>query len=128
MLQYLDPNILGLLLLVSSGSAAIALLSLYILRQKEPAAKVIATSDWPPAALLLRVEDYRTVESISGVEHMEIRWRNATLAEAKSVVTANHNATEASVKTYHLPKLVLDGKAVEPVQTPLGHAADKIPA
>jgi hypothetical protein len=34
----------------------------------------------------LRVEDFHTVESISGVEHVEIRWRNATLAEAKSVV------------------------------------------
>jgi len=134
MSQYLDPNILGLLLLVSSGIAASAFLSFYILPhlKKEPEEMGIATSEWQPtgkidfhspelpkddnapAALFLRVEDYRTFESISGVEHMELRWRTATLAEAKSVVVAT-NAKETTLKTYELPKLLLGGKAFEPV-------------
>jgi hypothetical protein len=85
---------------------------------------VMATSDWQPtgkidffcaetpkddkspAAFLLRVEDCRTVESISGVEHTEIRWRNAALAEAKSVVVAHQNATDTGTKGYQIPRLV----------------------
>src|SRR3954467_47425 len=127
MSEYLtDPNILGILLLVSSGIAAIALLLLYISprQKKEPEDAVKATSDWQPtgkidfyspeapkedkvpATFVLRVEDYRTVESISGVEHMEIRWRNATLAEAKSVVIAHQNATDTATKGYQIPRLV----------------------
>jgi hypothetical protein len=47
----------------------------------------------------LRVEDFHTVESISGVEHVEIRWRNATLAEAKSVVVAHQNAADTGQKS-----------------------------
>jgi len=43
---------------------------------------------------VLRVEDRRTLESVSGVEHVEVRWRNATLAEAKAVVVANQNAID----------------------------------
>ena len=148
MSQYLDPNTLGLLLLVSSGIAAIALLSLYILQhlKKKPEETGTATSDWQPtgkidfhsaespkedsvpAAFFLRVEDYRTMESISGVEHMEIRWRNATLAEAKSVVIAHQNANHPTTKSHQLPKLVLGGKALEPAQVPGARAEDKVPA
>jgi hypothetical protein len=153
MSQYLaDPSTLGILLLVSSAIAAIALLMLYISprQKKELEETVTATSDWQPtgkidfycaetpkdekapAAFLLRVEDYRTVESISGVEHMEIRWRHATLAEAKSVVIAHQNATEMAAKTYQLPKLVLGGKSAEPMLAPATPPArrteDKVPA
>lgn len=135
MSQYLDPSILGLLMLVASGIAAIALLSFYILPhlKKQPEEMGVATSDWQPtgkidfhspdlpkvdnvpATLFLRVEDYRTFESASGVEHLQLRWRDATLAEAKSVVVAT-NAKEATVKTYHPPKLVPGGMPVEQVQ------------
>jgi hypothetical protein len=135
MSQYLDPNILGLLMLVAAGIAAIALLSFYILPhlKKQPEDMGVATSDWQPtgkidfhspdlpkvdnvpATLFLQVEDYRTFESVSGVEHLQLRWRAATLAEAKSVVVAT-NAKEATVKTYHPPKLVPGGTAVEQVQ------------
>ena len=148
MSEYLvDPNILGLLLLVSSAIAAIALLSAYISPhlKKEPEETVPAMSEWRPtgkidfhspeppkehnvpAAFFLRIEDYRSAESISGVEHMEIRWRNATLAEAKSVLTAHHNANETTAKIYHLPKLV-GGKIVEPAQAPdpAGRVEDKV--
>jgi hypothetical protein len=39
---------------------------------------------------LLQAEDARIVNSIGGLERHEIRWRNATLKEAKKVVTAYH--------------------------------------
>jgi hypothetical protein len=121
-----DPNILGILFLVLSAIGAIALVMLYLLSRKKKKLEesVMATSDWQPtgkidffcaetpkddkspAAFLLRVEDCRTVESISGVEHTEIRWRNAALAEAKSVVVAHQNATDTGTKGYQIPRLV----------------------
>ena len=127
MSEYLaDPAILGLLLLVSSVIAAITLAVMYLSPRgkKNSEESVTATSEWQPtgkidfhcaqapqnekapAAFLLRVEDYRTVESISGVEHVEIRWRNATLAEAKSVVIAHQNSSDTSAKGYQVPRLV----------------------
>lgn len=39
---------------------------------------------------VLQVEDTRIAESMSGVEHREIRWRKATLDEAKRVIVAYH--------------------------------------
>ena len=39
---------------------------------------------------ILQAEDTRIVESLGGVEHREIRWRKATLDEAKTVVVAYH--------------------------------------
>ena len=38
----------------------------------------------------LRAEDHRIVNSIGGLDHHEIRWRNATLREAKKVVMIYH--------------------------------------
>ena len=151
MSEYLvDPNILGLLLLVSAFIAAIAVLSLHFWPhlKKEPEETVPAMSKWrptgkidfhsrecpeedsAPAAFFLRIEDYRSAQSISGVDHIEIRWRNATLAEAKSFLTAHQNANATTSKIYHLPKLVLGGKAVEPAQAPdpAGRMEDKVPA
>ena len=58
-----------------------------------------------PAAFLLRVEEHRSVESISGVEHVEIRWRNAALTEAKSVVIAHPSATDVGTKSLQFPRL-----------------------
>jgi len=34
----------------------------------------------------------------SGVEHVEIRWRNATLAEAKAMVVAHPKAADPGAK------------------------------
>jgi hypothetical protein len=39
---------------------------------------------------VLQAEDTRIVDSMGGVEHREIRWRKATLDEAKTVVVAYH--------------------------------------
>src|SRR3984893_11358612 len=39
---------------------------------------------------LLQAEDTRIVNSVGGVDHREIRWRKATLKEAKKVVLAYH--------------------------------------
>ena len=39
---------------------------------------------------LLRVEETRVVNSPVGVEHREIRWRKATLDEAKTVMVSYH--------------------------------------
>lgn len=39
---------------------------------------------------LLQVEDTRTVSSVGGVQHREIRWRKPTLDEVKSVVVSYH--------------------------------------
>jgi len=58
---------------------------------------------------ILQAEDTRTVDSISGVEHRQIRWRKATLDEARAVVVAYHarlnltmtgNFTVRSLKGY----------------------------
>jgi hypothetical protein len=40
---------------------------------------------------LLQAEETRTVHSIGGIDHHEIRWRRATLNEAKKVVLAYHS-------------------------------------
>jgi hypothetical protein len=42
-------------------------------------------------SFLLQVEDTRIVDSIGGVERREIRWRKATLDEAKTVLVAYHS-------------------------------------
>src|SRR5579872_5991213 len=39
---------------------------------------------------LLQAEDTRIVNSVGGVDHREIRWRKATLNEAKKVVLSYH--------------------------------------
>jgi hypothetical protein len=39
---------------------------------------------------ILQAEDTRIIDGIGGVEHREIRWRKATLDEAKTVVVAYH--------------------------------------
>jgi hypothetical protein len=39
---------------------------------------------------ILQVEDTRIIQGIGGVEHREIRWRQATLDEAKAVIRSYH--------------------------------------
>lgn len=134
MLEYLaNPVMLGFLVLISSAIAAIVFVMLYTSARgkKNPEASVTATSEWQltgkidfhcaetfrddkaPAAFVLRVEDYRIVESISGVEHVEIRWRNASLAEAKSVVIAHQNAADTGANGHKIPRLVRAAAAAE---------------
>jgi hypothetical protein len=121
-----------LFLLVMAISAA-GLMVLYLSWRKEEKLKeiVAATSEWRstdkidfhcaetpkddkvPSAFVLQVEDYRTVETISGVQRVEIRWRNATLAEAKAVVTAHQTATDTASKGYPIPRQIKSLRAVE---------------
>jgi hypothetical protein len=117
MSEYLtDPKIFWTLLALAA-IAAIAVL--YLALRKEQKSKEVVTSEWQPTgkidfhcvdtstddkAFPLRVEDFRTVESISGVEHVEIRWRNATLTEAKSVVVAHQNAADTGEKVCQFAK------------------------
>jgi hypothetical protein len=43
-----------------------------------------------PASFYLQVEEIRVLRSFSGIERKEIRWRKATLNEAKMVVISFH--------------------------------------
>ena len=115
-----DPTILAALLFGCVAIAAIGLVMAYRFSSKDKNFEEgVVKSEWQPtgkidfycrempkgekaeAAFILRMEDFRTVESISGVEHMEIRWRNANLAEAKSVVVAHQSATGSKGYSFH---------------------------
>jgi hypothetical protein len=127
MIEFLaDPNLVSILLLIVLGVAGCGLVMLYLLWRKErhPEESPAASNDWQatgkidfystekpkeensPAAFLLRVEEFRTVPSISGVEHTEIRWRKAMLSEAKSVLLAYRNAVDTKKTDSGLPRLV----------------------
>jgi len=122
---------------IIAAAASLVMFYLWWLKQKKPEEIVTVTSEWQPTGkidfhcaelpqdpklpthFVLRVEDYRTVESISGVEHVEIRWRNATLAEAKAVVVAHQNAADPESKRYQFPTQVqrlIENKKVEDVR------------
>ena len=71
---------------------------------------------------ILQAEDTRIVDSVSGVEHRQIRWRKATLDEARAVVVAYHarlnltmtgNFTIRSLKNY-VANSDLENKQQEP--------------
>jgi hypothetical protein len=49
-----------------------------------------ATTADTPASFYLQAEDIRMLVSFSGIERKEIRWRKATLSEAKKVVNVFH--------------------------------------
>jgi hypothetical protein len=49
-----------------------------------------ATTSDTPASFYLQAEDIRLLVSFSGIERKEIRWRKATLSEAKKVVNVFH--------------------------------------
>jgi len=117
-------TVLFVLMAIIAVGGALAVFYLWWLKQTKLEEVVTVTSEWQPTGkidfhcaespkdhklptvFVLRVEDYRTVESISGVEHVEIRWRNATLAEAKAVVVVHQNAGDPEAKRYQFPKLV----------------------
>jgi hypothetical protein len=50
-----------------------------------------------PAAFYLQAEDVRLLISFSGIERKEIRWRKATLNEAKRVVNIFHRQMERKI-------------------------------
>jgi hypothetical protein len=47
---------------------------------------------------VLQVEETRIVDSLGGVEHREIRWRKATLDEAKTVLISYHAQRNLSMR------------------------------
>jgi hypothetical protein len=53
-----------------------------------PTGRIDFSNSQSPGDFILQAEDTRIVDSIGGVEHREIRWRKATLDEAKAVVVA----------------------------------------
>jgi hypothetical protein len=65
-------------------------------------AHTVAQSGWTPTGridfvdpqskgdFILQVEETRIVDSMGGIEHREIQWRKATLAEAKTVLVSYH--------------------------------------
>ena len=69
-----------------------------------------ADSNDQPNEFRLLVEERRIVESIAGNENLEIRWRLATLKEAKAVVTQYHKYLSEN----SLIKSVIDDTASSP--------------
>jgi hypothetical protein len=122
MFESIDPQALGVLLILLAIVAAIVLVAVFFFRK--PETSDINASEWQPTgkidfhridrprpdgapeAFLLMAEEYRAVESISGAEHTEINWRKATLAEAKSVVVCYQRAADPEAKSRQTPRLV----------------------
>jgi hypothetical protein len=63
-----------------------------------------------PSDFKLIVEERRIVESVTGLENLEIRWRQATLREAKIVVVQYHKYLVDNA----LIKYVVDESALVP--------------
>jgi len=123
MFESIDPQALGVLLILLAIVAAIVLVVVFFFFRK-PETSAVNPGEWGPTgkidfhridrprsdgvpeAFLLMAEQYRTVESISGVEHTEISWRKATLAEAKSVVVCYQRGTDPEAKFRQAPRLV----------------------
>ena len=55
-----------------------------------PTGRVDFTDPQSIGNFILQAEDTRIVDSIGGVERREIRWRKATLDEAKTVIVGYH--------------------------------------
>jgi hypothetical protein len=56
-----------------------------------------ASASDTPASFYLQAEDVRFLISFSGIERKELRWRRATLNEAKKVVNIFHRQMEKKV-------------------------------
>ncbi len=81
-------------------------------------------SDWRPTGKLdftqtgsdaaprfyLQTEEYRVLQSLSGTKHVEVRWRPATLDEAKRI--ASWNNSRETILTLPLPDAVRDASLV----------------
>jgi hypothetical protein len=80
-------------------------------------------------ALVLELEETRISESPSGVEHREIRWRRATLPEAKMVLESYHAQQNLPMSATFMAtalagtKRKANGQA-ESIETELGNRQD----
>lgn len=97
--QWLWFSAAGLLLAVLVG--VLTARSLYKLKRRRTIRDQQEKDGWTPTGridfvdggsdnFILQAEDTQTVDSIGGVEHRQIRWRKATLDEARAVVAAYH--------------------------------------
>jgi len=77
-----------------------------------------------PADFKLMVEERRIVESVTGLENLEIRWRQATLREARIVVVQYHKYLVEN----SLIKFVVDEAALVPPIPPVRKLAKPEPA
>ena len=68
-----------------------------------------------PSDFKLMVEERRIVESVTGLENLEIRWRPATLREARIVVVQYHKYLVEN----SLIKIVVDESALVPRIPPI---------
>jgi len=59
-----------------------------------------------PGGFILQAEDTRIVDSIGGVERREIRWRKATLDEAKAVVVAYYARRNLTMAANFVVKII----------------------
>jgi hypothetical protein len=55
-----------------------------------PTGRIDFTDPHSIGTFILQVEETRADESVSGVEHRTIRWRKATVDEAKKVIVSYH--------------------------------------
>ena len=110
-------------------------------RQPETVAHAADEKDWiftgrfdfadpqSVGALVLEVEETRISESPSGVEHREIRWRRATLPEAKMVLESYHTQQNLPMSAAFMAtapaatKRKANGQ-VERIETELGNRQD----
>lgn len=100
------------------------------LPQEEP---ITVISDWKPtgkidfgccselpqqedteAVFFLRVEEYRLLQSLIGTRRMEIRWRTATLAETKDVVSRYNASSALTYEKVRSASIVPDLDSAEP--------------
>jgi hypothetical protein len=100
-------------------------------KPKREAGEVI--SDWRPtgkidfsqtgaddaALFFLQTEEYRVLQSLSGTKHVEVRWRPATLEDAKRITSWNNSRTgildlplPESVRTEMLVPSLSDHEAI----------------
>jgi hypothetical protein len=89
-----------------------------------PTGRIDFTDSHAIGNFTLQAEETRVDESVSGVEHRTIRWRKATLDEAKSVIVSYHAQRNLTMR----PTFVVTSRAI--VQGPSGqkneHPQDKL--
>jgi hypothetical protein len=72
-----------------------------------------ATAGDTPASFYLQAEDIRMLISFSGIERKEIRWRKATLSEAKKVVNVFHRQLASQTGSAAPPAAASGSEATE---------------
>ncbi len=99
------------------GAIGLALSRRKALQQPEPDPGEVV-SDWRPTGKIdfsqrgaedsplfyLQTEEYRVLQGMSGTKHVEVRWRHATLDEAKRV--ASWNNSRAAIRDLPLPESI----------------------